>query len=224
MSKQRMPVEEFISTLDLAECQAIYGAAIATLGEPPCDRHGYQKCDTPPEHHQTCPRCFSWRDCTDPECGHPACGSGPARRFSDAWRASHPESSGVDCLVSRGETVPLIEYGRMSVLVNEIAPDAKVGAKILDHLSKRLDWWQLYDMKLGVDATAWLPGEIWLLKQEVHVEASLTTYQVPVWIAYEAGRGLDPSQRKGGMGVFEFRLAEALALESAPLMTQGSLF
>jgi hypothetical protein len=214
---------EFLEGLDGDACARLYQDAEKTRGEVPCAR-GFGNCeeaDKPPEPHETCQRCWTWRDCTDPACEHPACGHGVSNRFRDTFAERFPDLVAADVLVERSDPVPLIESGRMRILVNEVAPDEKAGAKVLERLLKQRDWQQLYDMP--IPAEKHVESEVWLEKQGVAVEVTKARYQTPVWIAMAVGAGQEP-RAGGGMLVHEFRLAEALSLEEAPELTQGALF
>lgn len=224
MKRVTLPV--FLDQLDLDAVRAIYEAAAATRGEIPCARHVHPMtggvCDDPPAAHETCDRCWSWRDCDDPACDHPACGHGGVwYRFRAAYLERWPD---VDVLVERSPPMPLIELGRMRVLVDEERADEAMARRILEALSRQREWRQLYDLRLGTDATTWLSGEVWLAQTGQPVEASVARYQHGSSIAEQLAAGADPASIVGGSTVHEFRLLVAVELDDAPELTQGALF
>lgn len=177
----------------------------------------------PPGPHESCRWCFSWRDCDDPDCTHPACGHHIATLFREAWTDATDEGW-VDVFIDRDDPAPIEAYARMPVLVNQVPPDEQMGRKILNALTRRREWQQLHHMRLGDDPSKYLAGEVWLAQQQVPVEVSCARYGLGVWTAYDAARGIDTRETKGGCLVAEFRLTEALTLEDAPDLTQGALF
>lgn len=161
---------------------------------------------------------MSWRDCLDEACGHPACGHGPERRFSDTIDLPF-----VDVLVSRTDAGPALEGGRLGILLGEgYQDDEAAGRRIAAALTKeRGDWVCLYD--LPVEATKHLEGLLWLLRQDVSFESCEARYHFPQWIAGWVAQGNDPAAIKGGATHMEYRL-EVRDLGNAPALTQGELF